>query len=201
MVLLLAWCLYGDKISVFHNDDIGRSVYTRGLRLQKYIIKHKPTDLWQRAWVWFAVFTHKYQTLVLCLLVVLQISPVSKWNITRMTSIWVDTRARLPKLCQTRLVIILPVALCTLIHRRLSVAAHVSHDMLRIQRGFVINSANRSHIYMYWCSVYVSFWPVFWYWSIVMQPNYLILPPYIGQSQSYQNTNGPVNQTEPFVSQ
>ena len=53
----------------------------------------------------------------------------------------------------------------------------------------------------YWCKVYVSFGPVYRYRSIVMQPNYLILPSYIGQSLSYQTTNGLANQAKPFVSQ
>ena len=99
-----------------------------------------PVQRWP-PWVWFVAFAQKCQTLVLCLLVVLQTSPVSKWNITRLTFIWFVTRARRPMLWQTRFVIILPVALFTLIHRRLSMGVHVSHDMLRIQKRFVANPA------------------------------------------------------------
>ena len=74
-----------------------------------------PVERWP-PWVWFAAFAHKCQTSVLCLLVVLQASPASKWNMTRLTFIWFDSRARLSMLCQTRHMIILPVALFTFIH-------------------------------------------------------------------------------------
>ena len=90
-----------------------------------------PVERWP-PWICINAFAHKCLTLMFRLLVVLQNSPASKWNITSLTFIWFDTRARLLMLCQTRLVVILPVAFFTLMHRRLSVSAHVSHEMLCI---------------------------------------------------------------------